>query len=151
MAVVPKCLRLHCSEQGSAAVVNGLAIQQFLTLRRRKAGDPVHVLRRSQGFGPARAYLHPVKAKANGCQCHRAQPTWKLGPKSEIRLRYGARSDFRLRWREFRLGPKPRSSDRSRGAGLAFPNTSLRLGDFDDLAWAGVCGLGDAPGSLRRA
>ena len=24
-------------------------------------------------------------------------------------------------------------------------------GDSDELAWAGVCGLGDAPGSLRRA
>ena len=43
----------YCSEQGSAALVNSFAIQQFFALRRRKAGDSVHVLRRPQGFGSA--------------------------------------------------------------------------------------------------
>ena len=36
-------------------VADGFAIQQFFALCGRKAGDSVHVLRRSQGFGPSRA------------------------------------------------------------------------------------------------
>ena len=103
--------------------------------------------------GPHQARTRPAPAPQPGPQPgpHQARkaaagaherPT--PGPhQAPIRLWYGARLDFRLRWKEFWL------LDRSRGAGFAFPSL-LRTKESGDKA-CGETVLGPRFGMVTRA